>query len=99
MTEARNALSFADAKANAKLAHAIARLVRRARIDYDGFRRVCAQVRKESGLSRPQRGKRLPKILPDASLRRFFTAIQDAGNLQHEIMLKLLFYTAVRVSE
>jgi integrase/recombinase XerD len=32
-------------------------------------------------------------------LKRFFRVIQDCGNLQHEIMLKLLFYTAVRVSE
>jgi integrase/recombinase XerD len=99
MTEPRNTSSFTGAKANAKLAHAIARLVRRARLDYEGFRRVCAQVRREAGLSRPQRGRRLPKILSDSSLRRFFDAIQQAGNLQHEIMLKLLFYTAVRVSE
>ena len=28
-----------------------------------------------------------------------FRAIQDCGDVQHEILLKLLFYTAVRVSE
>src|SRR4029434_11053185 len=32
-------------------------------------------------------------------LKRFFSVIQQCGNLQHEIMLKLLFFTAVRVSE
>jgi integrase/recombinase XerD len=99
MKDGRNSQVFAGAKVNAKLAHAIARLVRRARLDYEGFRRVCAQVRKETGLRRPQRSRRLPKILSDASLRRFFDTIQHAGNLQHEIMLKLLFYTAVRISE
>ncbi|MGH9402955.1 MAG: tyrosine-type recombinase/integrase, partial [Terriglobia bacterium] len=30
---------------------------------------------------------------------RFFQVIEECGNVQHEIMLKLLFYTAVRVSE
>ena len=77
----------------------IARLVRRARLDYEGFRRVCAQVRTEVGLRRPPRSRRLPRILPEASLKRFHEAIQRGGDLQHEIMLKLLFYTAVRVSE
>ena len=90
---------FAAANKNAKLVRAIANLVRRARLDYEGFRRVCAQVRKEAGLRRPPRSRRLPRILPEAALQRFFETMQRSGNLQHEIMLRLLFYTAVRVSE
>jgi integrase/recombinase XerD len=61
--------------------------------------RVCADVRKLTGLRRPARGKRLPRILPDEALRRFYETVERAGNLQHEIMLKLLFYTSVRVGE
>ena len=99
MSESGNGQDFAGANQNAKLVRAIANLVRRARLDYEAFRRVCTLVRKETGLRRPSRSRRLPKILPDPSLRRFFEAIQRSGNLQHEIMLKLLFYTAVRVSE
>ena len=41
----------------------------------------------------------MPRILSETSLKRFFDAVQGSGNLQHEIMLKLLFLTAVRVSE
>jgi integrase/recombinase XerD len=37
--------------------------------------------------------------MPEAELRKFFKVIQELGNLQHEIMLKLLFFTALRVSE
>jgi integrase/recombinase XerD len=37
--------------------------------------------------------------LSEADLKRFFQIIQDCGDVQHEIMLRLLFYTAVRVSE
>ena len=94
-----NGQHFAGANKNAKLVRAIANLVRCARLDYEGFRRLCAQVRKETGLHRPPRSRRLPRILPEAALQRFFETIQRAGNLQHEIMLRLLFYTAVRVSE
>ena len=32
-------------------------------------------------------------------LTRFFQVIEECGDLQYEIMLKLLFYTAIRVSE
>ncbi len=39
------------------------------------------------------------QLLSEAALQRFFRVIQDCGDVQHEIMLKFLFYTAVRVSE
>jgi len=90
---------FAGANENAKLVRAISNLVRRARLDYEAFRRVCAQVRKEVGMRRPSRSRRLPRILSDVSLRKFYEVIDRAGNLQHQIMLRLMFYTAVRVSE
>ena len=99
MNHAETPQHFAGANSNAKFARAIANLVRRARLDYDGFRRVCADVRKLTGLRRPARGKRLPRILPDEALKRFYEAVQRAGNLQHELLLRLLFYTAARVSE
>jgi integrase len=41
----------------------------------------------------------LPPILPESSLKKFYEVIDQAGDLQHQIMLRLLFYTAVRVSE
>jgi integrase/recombinase XerD len=99
MTRPRNPSQFASANGTAKLVREIARLVRRARLDYPTFCRVCAQVRKRTGLHRAARSHKLPHILPEASLRKFFETIQRSGDLQHEIMLKLLFYTAVRVSE
>ena len=54
---------------------------------------------KKLGLRRGRKERRLPQLLADADLKRFFRAIQDCGDVQHEILLKLLFYTAVRVSE
>ena len=77
----------------------IARIVQRARLSYDEFRRVCQEVRKLLDLKRPKRSRRLPQILPESALKAFYEAISAGGNLQHEIMLKLLLYTALRVSE
>jgi integrase len=51
------------------------------------------------GLRRGSKERRLPQLLADADLKRFFRAIQQCGDVQHEILLKLLFYTAVRVNE
>lgn len=77
----------------------IVNLCRRERIDYPRLAELFKAVRKSLGLRRPPQSRHLPKILPEASLRKFYDAIDLAGNLQHQIMLRLLFYTAVRVSE
>jgi len=99
MTISRTIPDFISPNQNANLVRAIATLVRRARLDYEGFRRVCAQVRRDLGLRRPPRSRKLPRILSDADLKKFYEVVDQAGNLQHQIMLRLLFYTAVRVSE
>ena len=99
MTGTKNGPHFGGANGNTKLVRTIANAVRRARLDYEGFRRVSALVRTELGLRRPPRSRRLPRILPDASLKKSYEVIDQAGDLQHQIMLRLLFYTAVRVSE
>ena len=88
----------ATPKAN-KLVAAFTRLVRQNRLTYEQFNLICRAVRKEMELVRPRRSRRLPKLLPDASLKAFYETVDKAGNLQHQIMLRLLFYTAVRVSE
>lgn len=75
------------------------RIARKDRLDYDAFIYVCQQARKKLGLRRPKKERRLPQLLTVTDLKRFFRVIRECGDLQHEIMLKLLFYTAVRVSE
>jgi len=82
-----------------KLTAHVARLIRRHRLDYAAFEAICKAARKETGLRRPARSRRLPRLLPEASLRQFYDAVDQGGNLQHQILLRLLFYTALRVSE
>lgn len=77
----------------------IVRLARKERLSYDDFIYVCGEARKKLGLKRPKKEKSLPQILSENELKKFFQIIRDCGNLQHEIMLKMLFFTAVRVSE
>jgi integrase/recombinase XerD len=86
-------------KAKSAVVDQLVRLARKARLGYDEFLYVSQQARKKLGLRRVQKDRRLPQLLAESELKRFFRAIQDTGDVQQEILLKLLFYTAVRVSE
>ena len=86
-------------KAKSHVVAQIVRIARKERLSYADFVYVCQQARRKLGLRKPKQERKLPQLLPEADLKRFFRVIQECGDLQHEIMLKLLFYTAVRVSE
>jgi integrase/recombinase XerD len=77
----------------------IVRIARQHRLGYDDFVYVCQQARIKLKLKKHKKDKRLPELLSLTELRKFFKTVQQCGDLQHELMLKLLLYTAVRVSE
>lgn len=77
----------------------ITRIVRRAGLDYEGWRYVSKMVRKECSLTSKRKPKRLPKVLNSEDFRRFYEVVDRADDVQHSLMLRLLFYTGVRVSE
>lgn len=76
----------------------ITNLARKERLTYMDLAHIFKQVRRNLGLSPNGRAKRLPRILTDQELTSFFRVIEDSA-LSHKIMLKLLFYTGLRVSE
>jgi site-specific recombinase XerD len=86
-------------KAKSHVVAQIVRIARKERLSYADFVYVCQQARSKLRLRKPKMERKLPQLLPEADLKRFFRVIQKCGDLQHEIMLRLLFYTAVRVSE
>lgn len=101
---ASNKSDFVSSEQKAKsekseIVEKIVRLARKERLTYDDFIYVCQQARKKLGLKKPRKKKRLPQILSEAELKKFFQVIRVCGNLRHEIMLKLLFFTTVRVGE
>ena len=72
---------------------------RRHRIDYPTFIESAKIARKQLSLSRPPRRRTLPQLLTDEELRRFYNTIDQSSNIQHQIMLRLLFFAGIRVSE
>jgi integrase/recombinase XerC len=99
MTE--NAANFAtqNDKAKSEIVSQVARIVRRAGLDYAGWRYIAKQVRKECALRPAKKGRWLPHILNAVDFRNFYAAVDRADDVQHALMLRLLFQTAVRVSE
>ena len=88
-----------NGKAKSEIVAHIAKIVRRAGLDYQGWRYVAKQVRKECDLRPKKKGRRLPRILNPDDFRRFYQAVDQADDVQHALMLRLLFFTMVRVSE
>jgi integrase len=99
MTEKDASFATQNEKAKSEIVSQIARIVRRAGLDYEGWRYVAKQVRQECALRPAKKGRRLPRILNADSFRRFYEAVDRADDVQHALMLRLLFQTAVRVSE
>ncbi len=83
----------------ARLVARIARLVRQEGLDYDGWRYVAKRVRRVCDLRPDKKGRRLPRVLTTEEFRRFYQVVDRAEDVQHALMLRLLFYTGVRVSE
>jgi len=99
-----NPLDFGSQNGKAKLPRArlvarIARLVRQAGLGYDDWRYVARQVRRKCHLRPAAKPKKLPRVLTADEFRRFYKVVDEADDVQHALMLRLLFYTAVRVSE
>jgi integrase/recombinase XerD len=88
-----------NAKAKSEIVARISRIVRRAGLDYDGWRYVAKRVRKECSLQPARKGRRLPKVLTSDDFRRFFEALDRSDDIQHSLMIRLLFFTGMRVSE
>lgn len=98
---AENTASFAsqNGKAKSELVAQIARLVRKHGLDYEGWRYVSKRVRQACDLKPRKKGRKLPKVLTSEEFRRFYRIVDQAEDVQHSLMLRLLFFTGVRVSE
>jgi len=77
----------------------VEKIARHERLTYEQFAYVCKVVRRQLDLTPPKRRKKLPVLLTEQELERFFKTIDQCGNIVYQLMLRLLFYCGVRVSE
>ncbi|KPA11150.1 integrase [Candidatus Magnetomorum sp. HK-1] len=78
----------------------ISKLLRKQRPDSNYIKKVFQYVRANLDLKRKQnKQKRLPELMTNEELKRFYDAVWKASNRNHMVMLKLLLFTGIRNAE
>jgi integrase len=99
MAEKQGDFESQNESAKSAIIRQVVRLVRRAGLDYEGWRYVSKRVGQACELKPATKGRKLPRVLNADDFRRFYEAVDRADDAQHGLMLRLLFFTGVRVSE
>ncbi len=99
MTENQANCGSQNGKAKSKIASEVAKIVRKYGLDYADWRYISKRVRQKCELRPAKQAKKLPRILTADDFRRFYLIVDQADDVQHALMLRLVFYTAARVSE
>jgi integrase/recombinase XerD len=83
-----------------KMAKQVAKLLRKQRPNPIYVKKVFQYVREDLGLKGGTvRGKKLPELMTEVELNRFYKAVWQASNRMHMVMLKLLLFTGIRNRE
>ena len=83
-----------------KMAKQVAKLLRKQRPNPSYVKKVFQYVREDLGLKGGTvRGKKLPELMTEVELNRFYKAVWQASNRMHMVMLKLLLFTGIRNRE
>ena len=77
-------------KAKSEIVSQIAKIVRRAGLDYAGWRYVAKQVRKECDLRPAKKGRKLPRILNTGDFRQFYLIVDRAEDVQLQQSLRCM---------
>ena len=86
-------------KAKLKMVARIAKLVRAEGLGYEDWRYVSRRVRQKCDLHPEKKPQKLPRVLTADEFHKFYQIVDRADDVQHALMLRLMFYTGVRVSE
>lgn len=83
-----------------KMALQLARILKKQRPDASYVKEVFQYVRRELGLrGSALKTRKLPDILTEQELVRFYEAVWNAMDRTHVVMIKLLIFTGIRNSE
>ncbi len=67
--------------------------------DYNYLRTVFQHLRKELNIAVTAESKKLPYVPTEAELKKYYEAVWQAKNMQDMMIIKVLIYTGIRVSE
>jgi len=82
-----------------KMANELVKVLKHSRPDYIYLSEVFKNVRKHFDVKVERRKDKLPFVPTDVELKRFYDVVWAAKNKTHSLMVKIMAYTGVRVSE
>lgn len=82
-----------------KLAKQLVKHIRPERPDYNYLRDLFRHLRKELNVSVTTTPKKLPLVPSEEEIKKYYETVWHSKNIQHMVMIKILLYTGVRVSE
>lgn len=77
----------------------IAKYFRHERSDYLYIKEVFRQLRKELNIKVTNKPKKLPYVPTEEEIKKYYNTVWQSKNMQHVVMIKILLYTGIRVSE
>jgi integrase/recombinase XerD len=83
-----------------QMANQITKLLRKQRPDANYVKKVFQYVRESLDLKgEADRSKKLPELMTEDELKRFYEAVWQGFNRSHMVMLKLMLFTGIRNDE
>lgn len=82
-----------------KMARKVSKLLQAQNPNYDYLRDVFRFVRKELNIKVTTTPKRLPYVPTEDEIKRFYNAFWESSETKYILIIKVLLYTGVRVSE
>ena len=83
-----------------QLADQLVKVIRKQQPDPNYLKKVFQYVRESLDLKGGNvRAKKLPDLMTEDELKRFYKAVWNASNRSHMVMLKLILYTGIRNEE
>jgi integrase/recombinase XerD len=82
-----------------KMAKQLVKYLRPQRPDYNYLRDLFRHLRKELDVPVTTTQKKLPIIPTEEEIKKYYEAVWQAKNIEHMVMIKILLYTGIRVSE
>lgn len=83
-----------------EMANQLVKLLRKERADANYVKKVFQHVRETLNLSGGSiREKRLPELMTEEELKRFYQSVWNSFNRMHVVMLKLVLFTGIRNAE
>jgi integrase/recombinase XerD len=82
-----------------KMAKQLTKYLRPQRPNYNYLRDLFRHLRKELDVPVTTNQKRLPVIPTEEEIKKYYETVWQAKNIEHMVMIKILLYTGIRVSE